>query len=331
MGDRIADLLSFYSRIDFGTVNLSPEEEEFRGELNQGMLSFCKYLPKSMQTETALFLLKYLRTSFTDGLNFVRYFYVPAWSILFWLIRSCPDNKKLDPKDIADAKTAHTMAMFLHAYDDHLTDGQLSITHLALLIRSQSWMIMNQAFERLAEGVDKGPAIVRAFIDDYYSSIGRSDEVKSLDGYCDFFRKQMATWLIVPVLLARRMSADEEFARSIQAAYCSFGIAWRLLDDIQDLEKDMMKGAHSSIYVCLNKDLRGWWDKDPEEKKDQNNGYAKTILSYVLENRVIDIIRERTCSELESAASKADSCSMSGLASELRCLLKPLGNRQTCS
>ena len=129
-----------------------------------------------------------------------------------------------------DAKTGHTMAMFLHAFDDHLTDGQLSVTHLNLLMRSQSWMIMSQAYERLAKGVKNGADIVRAFIDDYYSSIAISDD-RSLDGYCAIFRKQMATTLVVPVLLARKICQDEEFSRAIQSAYSSFGIAWRLLDD----------------------------------------------------------------------------------------------------
>ena len=129
MEGRIADLLSFCSRIDFGTVNLSREEEAFRGELNREMLSLCKYLPKSMRTKAALFLVKYMQASFCSGVNFVNYFYAPAWSILFWLLRSCPDNKKLDPKYVKDAKTGHTMAMFLHAFDDHLTDGQLPVRH----------------------------------------------------------------------------------------------------------------------------------------------------------------------------------------------------------
>ncbi len=326
MEARIADLLSFCSRIDFGVVNLSREEEEFRVGLNREMLSFCEYLPKSMQMKAALFLMKYLHASFNNGLNFINYFYAPAWSILFWLHRSCSDNRKLDPEYLKEAKTGHTMAMFLHAFDDHLTDGQLVVTHLALLMRTQSWIIMNQAFERLAKGVEEGPAIVRHFINDYYSSIGDFDERASLDSYCDFFRKQMATWLIAPVLTAKRIYADEEFAGSVQAVYSSFGIAWRLLDDLQDIEKDMMKGTHSSIYVCLNEDLRGWWDEDPEEKKDQNNGYVQTILSHVLENGVVARIEEKVCSELESAASRADSCDMTGFADELRCLLRPLRN-----
>jgi hypothetical protein len=328
MEDGIADLLSFCSLVDFGAVNLSQEEESFRAELNREMLSLCEYLPKSMQTKATLFLMKYLHASFNDGLNFVNYFYTPAWSILFWLCQSCPNNRKPDPKYVKDAKTGHTMSMFLHALDDHLIDGQLPVTHLTVLMRSQSWMIMNQALERLAKGVAKGPAIVDAFIDDYYSSIGKSDQTESLDSYCDFFKKQMATWLIVPVLMAKRMSADEEFSHSIHSAYCSFGIAWRLLDDMQDIEKDMKRGVHSSVYVCLNENLRRWWDKDLEGKRDKTNGYVQTIWSYVLENKVIDILKERACSELESAASRADSCDMTGFADELRCLLKPLRNGQ---
>ena len=323
MDKGITDMLSFCSHVDFGIVNLSQEEERFRGELNREMLSLCHYLPQSMRTKAALFLMKYFQASLTSGVNFVNYFYAPAWSILYWLLRSCQDNKKLDSEYIQNAKTSHTMAMFLHAFDDHLIDGQLPITHLSLLMRSQSWMIMTQAYKGLATGVDKGAAIVCGFIDDYYSSIGKSDEFESLDSYCALFRKQMATWLITPILLAKMISPNKEFSRSIQAAYSSFGIAWRLLDDLQDIEKDMMNGVHSSIYVCLNEDLKDRWDK-VKEKIDQDYDNVKTILSYVLEKGVIDGIKQRVCCELESAASIADSCSMKGLASEFRCLLQPL-------
>jgi len=324
MGIGITDLLSFCARVDFGTVTLSQEEETFREELNREMLALCECLPNSMQTEAVLFLMKYLQAPFSGGPNFVNYFYAPAWSILFWLQQYCPDNIKLEPRYVKAVKTGHTMAMLLHAFDDHLVDGQLPITHLALLIRSQSWMIMNRAFDRLARDVDRGPAIVRGFIDDYYRSINISEGTKSLDSYCDLFRKQMATALIAPVLIANKINPVEELSLSIQAAYCSFGIAWRLLDDLQDLEKDMMKGVHSSIYFCLNEKLRGYWDKNPEVKNNQNNGYIQTILRYICDTGAIDCIKKRICSELDSAAAIVDACTMPGLAGEFRSLLKPL-------
>ncbi len=141
----------------------------------------------------------------------------------------------------------------------------------------------------------------------------------------------MATWLIVPVLMAKRMDVNEEFARSVQNVYSSFGIAWRLLDDLQDVEKDLRKGTHSSLYTCLPGDIRKRWDRVKEEKANRNGGSAGQVLNYILASGVIDRIRKRICSELESAASKADSCDMAGFADELRCLLKPLRNGQNRS
>jgi len=320
----ISGLLSFCSRVDFGIVNISQEEEVFLKELNREILSLCEYLPESMRTKAALFLVEYLHATFSDGINFVNYFYTPAWSILYWLHRSYSGRRRLDMKYLQYAKTGHTMAMFLHAFDDHLADGQISVTHQALLIRSQAWVIMTRAFERLAKGVAGGAAIVRGFINDYYSSIGKSAETDSLDSYCALFRKQMATWLIAPILLSKIIFPREDISHSIKAAYCSFGIAWRLLDDLQDLEKDMINGVHSSIYIFLNKDLKYSWDQYTEEKIDQHYDHLKTILSYILEKGVVETIRKRSCDELESAAYIADSCGMSGLANELRCLMKPL-------
>jgi hypothetical protein len=124
--------------------------------------------------------------------------------------------------------------------------------------------------------------------------------------------------------LTKKITFGKKFTRDIQTAYGSFGIAWRLLDDIKDIKKDMVEGAKSSVYICLPENLKNLWDKNTENK---NSGCAKVILDYVLENSLIDRIKERICSELESAASIADRCNMTGLAGEFRCLLKPLKNR----
>lgn len=326
MEGKIADILSFCSMIEFGDVNLTEEEKVFQNELNREVLLLCDHLPGSVRTEAVLFLMKYLHTSFNSGLNFVNYFYTPAWSILFWILQSLPDNRDPDSVYMKYAKSSHTMAMFLHAFDDHLTDDQLPVTHLALLMRSQAWMIMNHANENLAKDIKKGEAIVHRFIDDYYSSITKACDINSLDGYCTLFKKQMATWLIVPILLAIKIHRDKKFTRSIQEAYTSFGIAWRLIDDLQDIEKDIVKGVHSSIYVCLNKELRNYWDHNTEKQSNQNKDFIHTILSYVDNNRVIHTIKDRICVELESAASIAASCGLHGFSNELNCLLKPLKN-----
>jgi hypothetical protein len=138
----------------------------------------------------------------------------------------------------------------------------------------------------------------------------------------------MATWLIVPFILTQKMTFNEKFTNAVQAAFGSFGIAWRLLDDIQDIEVDMNNGIHSSIYVCLDEDIKGLWDKKFTKNGHKNNREYDIILEHIFENHIIDTVKERLCRELESAAFIFDDCNLNGLANEIRCMLKPLVHGQ---
>jgi len=324
MKDKIAELLSSCSRIDFGDVDLQGEEKKFCHDWNRESILFCKSLPESTQTDALLFLIKFAKTSL-GKLDLFKMYYAPAWSIVYWLIKSGPDGKELGGQDIKNAKAAHFMAMFLHALDDHLTDRQLPVTHLSLLLRSHAWMVMNNALCSLASGVDNGQNIVRRFIDNYYFSIRSVEEIESLDCYCEHFRKQMATWLIVPFLMTKKMITDAEFSKAIQNAYGSFGVAWRMLDDIKDIGADLLNGAKSAIYVCLPEEIRNCRRRNSEgEIRGQNTSYVRAGLKYILQNNIIEIIKHRICKELESGASVLDNYGLTELASEFRCLYKPL-------
>jgi hypothetical protein len=322
--ENFVDRVSSCAEIDFGIVKLSDGEKVFCRQLNKEILLLCKSMPESTQIDALTFLMGYAGVSFDQEINFFKNYYAPAWSVIYWLIHSCPDDKKLANKDINNAISAHAMAMFLHSIDDHLNDGQISVNHLSLLLRSQAWMRMNNALGNLTDGVDDGHEIVKGFIDEYYTGICGSEKIESLDRYCERFRKQMATWLIVPVLITKKIADDTDFTHSIQSAYESFGIAWRLLDDLQDIEKDMIKGTHSAIYYSLFENIKNLWDKKTEAKSDDSSEYPKTILEFVLENSVINRIKERICSELESAAAVADSYNMADLKNEFYSLLQPL-------
>lgn len=218
------------------------------------------------------------------------------------------------------------MAMILHSLDDHISDKEIPASHLTLLLRSQSWMIMNNAFTGLADGVDGGHEIVQGFINDYYSSIWDPGEIESLNGYCDLFRKQMATWWIVPVLISKRMTTDKDFIDAILIAYGSFGIAWRLLDDIVDIKIDMKNGTQSSIYICLPEKIRELWDKNEMTKSNSDSSCDDIILDYIHKNGVINKIRQRISKELGSAASISENHNMTGLAGELHSLLIPFSD-----
>lgn len=310
--------------MDFGAVHLSDREKDFYKEFNSEIISLCDSLPESAQTDALLFFMTYSGISFGQELDFFKNYYVPSWSVIYWLTQHFFGKEVLSQGDIKNAMTAHSMAMILHSLDDHINDGQLPASHLTLLLRSQAWMIMINSLKNLSDGLDKGEEIVNDFIDDYYSSILGSNDINTLGRYCDLFRKQMATWLIVPLLITKKITTDEEFTDAVQIAYESFGIAWRLLDDINDIETDLKKGSQSSIYLCLPDDIKKLWDQNDGEESNYDNFSPEIIYDSILKNNIVYRLQKKICKELESAASLTDNYNMTGLANEYRCLLKPL-------
>jgi hypothetical protein len=325
MKSRIRDFLHNCETIDFGKVKLSKMEGTFYQRFSNEILSLCRSLPESVQTDSMLFLMQYSGVNLGDELDFFANYYSPIWSILYWL---CHNNtltgKQLKKGDVTNAVVAQSMAMFLHSLDDHLTDNQLSVSPLNLLLRSQAWTTMNRAFCKLAEGVPTGERTVRSFIDDYYSSIHDSKGLKSLDSYCDRFRRQMGIGMVVPILLSMKMTGISDFTKDIETAYGSFGIAWRLLDDIRDISRDIEKGSQSAIYLCLPERVRIHWKNNIFRNRAAAKATTNIILIHILEHSLIDKIKERICAELEKAASIVEAHNMRGLTREFQCLAHPL-------
>jgi hypothetical protein len=162
---------------------------------------------------------------------------------------------------------------------------------------------------------------------DYYAGIWKPKETGNLDSYCNLFRKQMATGLIVPVLMAKRIASDDAFRSDIESLYGSFGISWRLLDDIKDIEADMTERVHSSIYTCLPENMRALWDNDTEGGNNDRKHQTRSLLEYIIEDNVVGQIVERIRVELEAAASLANRHDLAGLAEEFHALLRPLRRR----
>ena len=157
MEDKLSNFLSSCSAIDFGDIDLSDPEKEFCRQLSRQVLSLCKSLPPSVQTDAVFFLMRYGRMSLAEELNFFKTTTtLPAWSIIYWLAHLHDDYRGLSRECVRDALTAHAMAMLLHSLDDHLNDGEMKVTHLNLLLRSQAWLTMNAGFNRLAGAVSSG-------------------------------------------------------------------------------------------------------------------------------------------------------------------------------
>ncbi|MBN2080499.1 MAG: hypothetical protein JW838_16130 [Spirochaetes bacterium] len=285
--------------------------------VNDAITDLCRSLPGSLQAEGMLFFMTYAGIRMGEPLDFFRNYYQPAWSIL-------PRLAALAGGEIPglDAlRGAHAMAMSLHSLDDHLVDGEVPVSHLALVIRSQMWRRMAEGIDSFATAVPGGPETARGLIDEYYRDICSERVPGSLVEYCALFRGQMATSLVAPLLLARRVKDDDDFIADVRGAYESFGIAWRLLDDIQDIGEDAARGTRSAVYVSLDNPGRGLWD-------DTSRGEDGTMrLCGIIENsRVIENLAGHIVAELGSAAERMERRGMNAMADEFRALAKPVAD-----
>jgi hypothetical protein len=123
-----------------------------------------------------------------------------------------------------------------------------------------------------------------------------------------------------------KRSGISDFRRDLQIAYGSFGIAWRLLDDIKDIRDDIKNGTHSAIYLYLPEKIKTYWGNNRLRKQATTQDSTNAILSYILEHSLIDKIKEKICAELEISASIVEAHKMTGLAREFRRLAQPLRN-----
>jgi hypothetical protein len=323
------DLLLYCKNIRFGAVTLNRDEEFIYQRLNQQMIHLCRSMPESAQTSVMLFMMRYAGIAPGEPMAFFRNYPAPVWSIIHHVSEKGKASRDLSPDEYEHAVRAHSMAMYLHSLDDHLNDGDIPTSHLMLLMRSQAWMIMNASISRFAAGIEDGTIIAEDLINEYYSGICSCYEPESLDDYCTLFRKQITTGLIIPMLLSIRLSSNSASIDNIRKSQEAFGIAWRLLDDLNDTGDDARQGIHSSVYFVLPEEGRTIWDKMGRKTPEREKYNAMDSIRKIIEtNRVVDYIIDMICNELERAEGYADKDGLSGLAVQYRELVKPLQSGQ---
>lgn len=311
------------SAVKFGDVP-SGDTADFYRRLNDHVPALCRSLPRSAQAEALMFLMQYAHIQVGDPLGFFRFYYRPAWSVLYWKTAPRHDRLIVSDEEIDAMLGGQAMAMLLHSLDDHMVDGDVPVSHVTLLVRGQAWHRMNECINRICAGLPGGIEIARELLGDYYAGIMEKNIPASLDRYCELFRKQMATWVIMPVLAAMKTGGDEKHVSDLRRAYESFGIAWRLLDDIQDLEADMEKGERSAVYVCLDEKGRTRWESLTGKKGGALIKASGTICSNIRNESILERIAERIIIELHHAADLSDGIDLGGLAHEFRTLAEPV-------
>lgn len=323
MQSQVTNHLNEASRLTppaFGTPQLRPEIAELRVRLNHELFEVVRQMPNALRTDAALLLL----SMSPDGQQSLRFdlfqrYYAPAYSLLYEVRGS-----HLPPAIWQSALLAHACAMFLHMFDDHLIDGQQSLDSLRLQLRSTVWQQMHSALEELTQHAGNSYAgrTVDAAWSRYYRAL-RSTELNQtipnfsdtpaatariatdhFEAYCQRFRAEMAPWTVVPRLLAR-LKPDWPPAKraALIQAYHSFGLAWRLLDDLQDAADDIHAGeTDSAVYYALCAEDRADW-----------RAQRLPALPAAVSQRVIDRLKQ----ELARSIAGAEEHGWSGLAREL--------------
>ena len=98
--------------------------------------------------------MEYVHINVGEKLDFFKYYYRPAWSVLYWLTAQRHDRRIVSDEEIDAMLDGQAIAMLLHSLDDHLVDGEVRC-HVTLL-RGQAWHRMNEGFNRFAPGSPAG-------------------------------------------------------------------------------------------------------------------------------------------------------------------------------
>jgi hypothetical protein len=302
-------------QVNFGKIALTSEQSEALAGLNRQLIPFCQSLPPALQTG-AIFAIQQHFTGFQLG-NLQRFFtkfYAPSWTMLGWM-----GHGAIAAAELEQAIHLQGMAYFLHMLDDHLNDGQIPVSHLMLQLRTQTWMRFTQGAERLVQEESERESLIYCWINRYFSGVHGPDSVNSLAAYCEQFRQQLSTTLVLPMILADRTGHN---AAAVQESYEAFCIAWRLLDDLRDCQDDAISGELSAVYYLLPLKQRQAWQGC--QGLEPNGVEWQAMVQYLELSGVLRAVVGEILGWLAVAQAAAKRANLPGYAEELRQLALPL-------
>jgi hypothetical protein len=309
-------------RIYFGQVTLAPEVLLLRQRLDRALFGVCRSLPSPLVDDAMNLLAGYglpagsaPARGTVDSIDFFHLFYSPLWSWIHW---------SLDATNSEEIIAGQAMAMFLHLFDDHLQDGHLRCDPLRLQLRTAAWLRLEDAVRRLHDDRLDLKAAWNAEVERYFAAIHHPPAVTDLDGYCARFRDQMATCLGIPMLTHLRLGKKQN-AAALRQILCGLGVAWRLLDDVQDAYADLFSGEQTSIYILLDEAGRMDWQRVREAGPESHEKWLRLVES-CFRSGLFKGILSRCCAELEEAAQLSLQAGWEGLGVELRQLRHPVND-----
>ncbi|PAX60426.1 hypothetical protein CK510_02020 [Brunnivagina elsteri CCALA 953] len=303
--------------VNFGQVALDEQQSAILALMNRQIILLCRSLPASLQDSAVIVIQRYY-TGFkiSNLLTFFTKFYAPSWSLIHWMQQAKP---VLQASELENAFSAQAMAYFVHMLDDRLANGQIPTSHLLLHLRSSAWVKFHYAAIDLTKNIVNSEELVEELIDNYFSGIHEPAEVDSINSYCNLFCKQFSTTLVIPILVAKNTGFDTALVRQ---AYESFGIAWRLLDDLRSCRDDAFAGELSAIYYLLPVEERQLWLDCQGE--DEESNYWQKLQSYLEQQGILRKLISHICTSLKEAQKNADLAGLDGYANQFQQLAMPL-------
>ncbi|MFD0268009.1 hypothetical protein ACFVGY_15720 [Streptomyces sp. NPDC127106] len=277
------------NRARFGAIAETSEVSALRGRLHRHLLGAAQGLPAAWRAAVLREVTAHGRSARAPDGDFFARFPPPVWSFLHWVPAA---------RGAADAERAQALALFLHLWEDHLADGQLPASPGNLGMRALAWQEWARAVHGLAAqwGTPARPAAVHAAV--YRRSAARRSE-RSRDGYYRTAARQAALWTLVPAMLAE----GGRTASRLGPVVTDFALAWRIVDDLADIDEDAAAGVRGAL----------WWELRPRrrpgpgpEPGSADVGEAERALG------------RRAARLLDRAARRAERAGLPGWAMEVR-------------
>jgi 4-cresol dehydrogenase (hydroxylating) len=184
--------------------------------------------------------------------TFFGLYYRPTWSFLARVALPGPAARHR-PR----LRRLHALTLFLHLWDDHLADGQLAPTLGRIHLRSRAWSAMEDEAAALSRAAGLPDAPWRDAAAAYLEAVGAPPEPADLDAALALARREAALCTIAPGLHAALAGEDAAaLARIIE----DFAVAWRIVDDLQDIGRDAAAGRRSTVRLALTGAAAGAWD-----------------------------------------------------------------------
>ena len=299
-----------FTRLRFGEVNLNPEVAALRLEFERRLSNVLALLPGPLWREC----LGAVDGYGGGGGKFYHLFYPPVWSFLYWI--PAVARRPIDPAMLSHATTAQALALFLHLWDDHLCDGQLPLDMARLQARCEAWRAFIVAANALRDATAPGSRRVEQQVELYLTATQRPGQAQDLEAYCERFLRQIAIWTLAPRLFGETSGQADALCATIE----SFSIAWRLLDDVQDIAADSAAGVRTAVWHLLDDAGRRCWDDchaAAQERERVDDATFEALAAHAKTPSCVPALLARIDSHLAQAARIAARENWSGLFREI--------------